>query len=89
MFRWLREHPEFREVYVFAKQAQAELVIEEALAIADNDSQDVIVTPDGRRVPNRSAIRRNKIQVEYRKWLASRMLGSKYRNVAGRHSVAE
>jgi len=78
IFRWVREHPEFREMYVMAKETQAEVLLEEALDLVDDDSNDLIHTPDGKIVFNRLAIQRCKMQVEHRRWIASKLLPRKY-----------
>src|SRR5687767_13698981 len=66
LFRWLRDHPDFREMYVIAKQTQAELLIDEALQIGDDSSNDLIVDDKGRTIVNRAALQRSKMRVAYR-----------------------
>jgi hypothetical protein len=78
LFRWLRDHPDFREIYREAKEAQADILIEEGLDIIDDDSNDVITTADGRTIINMAAVHRSKAQVDYRKWIASKFLPRKY-----------
>jgi len=78
IFRWVREHPEFREMYVMAKETQAEVLLEEALDLVDDDSNDLIHTPDGKIVFNRLALQRCKMQVEHRRWIAAKLLPRKY-----------
>ena len=79
-FRWLRDHEEFREMYVIAKQEQVELLMEQCLDIVDDDSNDIITTDDGRKIINTAALRRAKMKVDFRKWLASKLLPRKYGN---------
>src|SRR5882762_9327865 len=50
IFRWAREHPDFQEMVVMARETQAEVLLEEALDIVDDDSNDVIHLPDGKIV---------------------------------------
>jgi len=78
IFRWVREHPEFREMYVMAKETQAEILLEEAIDLVDDDSNDLIHTPDGKIVFNRLALQRCKMQVEHRRWIAAKLLPQKY-----------
>ena len=78
IFRWLREHPEFQEMYAIAKETQAEVLLEEALDLVDDDSNDLIHTPDGKIVFNRLALQRCKMQVEHRRWIAAKLLPRKY-----------
>ena len=79
-FRWLREYPEFREMYVIAKQEQVEILIEECFDIIDDSSHDTIVTDDGRTILNPVAVQRAKLQVKFRQWIASKLLPRKYGN---------
>ena len=81
-FRWLRDHPDFREMYVIAKQEQVEILIEECFDIIDDSSHDTIVTKDGRTILNPVAVQRAKLQVNFRKWIASKLLPRKYGNQA-------
>ena len=78
IFRWAREHPDFREMYVMAKETQAEVLLEECLDLVDDDSKDVIHLPDGKIVFNRLALQRCKMKVEHRRWMASKLLPRKY-----------
>jgi len=78
IFRWAREHPDFQEMYVLAKETQAEVLIEEALDIVDDDSQDIIESADGKIVFNRIHLQRCKMQVEHRRWIAAKLLPRKY-----------
>jgi hypothetical protein len=80
LFRWLRDHPDFSELYSKAKVVQAELLIDEALDLVDDSSNDLMVTSDDRLVPNLAAFKRCMIKVEYRKRLASKLLPRKYGN---------
>ena len=82
VFRWLRDHPDFREMYVIAKQEQVEILMDECFEIVDDTSNDLIVTADGRKIPNPVAVQRAKLRVNYRKWIASKLLPRKYGNNA-------
>ena len=81
VFRWLREHPEFREMYVIAKQEQVELLMEQCLDLVRDDSGDYLER-DGRTILNPIAVKRHKLQVDYYKWIASKLLPRKYGNNA-------
>jgi hypothetical protein len=72
--RWLRIHPDFHAIYLIAKQAQVDLLLEEAIAIADDSSQDHIVTKTGRILFNPDAIRRAKLQIKLLQQRATKLL---------------
>jgi hypothetical protein len=63
VYRWLREHSEFCQNYTRAKEDQADYLAEETLEIADDETID----PQHKR-----------IQVDTRKWLASKFKPKKY-----------
>ena len=88
VFRWLRDHPDFREMYVIAKQEQVEILMDECFEIVDDTSNDLIVTADGRKIPNPVAVQRAKLRVNYRKWIASKLLPRKYGNNAQLEAAA-
>jgi hypothetical protein len=69
VYRWLREYPDFRDLYTTAKQAQADILIDEALEIVDDVTGDV---------PERDAVRRSKLRVDFRKWMAGKLQPRKY-----------
>lgn len=75
VFRWMIAHSEFRDNYARAKEIQAELMAEELLEIADDKSDDV---SGELKLPNSVAVQRSKLQVDTRKWIASKLLPKKY-----------
>lgn len=78
LMRWLREHEEFRESYTIAKESQIDLLAEEILDIADDNSHDLTTAENGRTVANTAAVQRSKVRIESRKWLAAKLLPRKY-----------
>lgn len=76
LFHWLskRDHP-FSEQYAHARSVQAELLADELIELADDDSGDVTGEP---RMPNSVAVQRSRLRVDTRKWVASKLLPKKY-----------
>ena len=72
---WLTGFPEH---YARAREAQADKMAEDILAIADDSAQDVFVGENGREVVNNEAIARSRLRVDARKWLASKFAPKKY-----------
>lgn len=66
LFRWLREHEEFRDQYAQAKQDLAHFWAEETIEIADNAKPI-----DGR-------VDKPRLQVDARKWIVSKLLPKVY-----------
>ncbi len=86
---WLDgRHAEFTEQYVRAREAQADKMAEEILSIADEDCTMVRADKHGSRdedgqgntevVFDATAVARNRLRVDARKWLASKMAPKKY-----------
>lgn len=76
--RWRYRVPEFRIQYAQAKVEQADILAEECLEIADDDSNDVKFDKDGNELCNTEFIARARLRVDTRKWLASKLLPKQY-----------
>jgi hypothetical protein len=81
--KYLAEDKKFIDQYARAKEDQADVLADEMIEIADNCTDDVTIltTPDGepgREVINHSAINRAKLQIDTRKWIASKLKPKKY-----------
>lgn len=61
--RWLGQNAEFREQYAHARDAQADTIADETLAIADDEELD----PQDKRV-----------RIDTRKWLAGKLKPKRY-----------
>jgi hypothetical protein len=76
---WLDgKHPDFTEQYARAREAQADKLAEEILAIADDGRSDTYLDAEGNEKTDSEVIQRSKLRVEARKWLASKMAPKKY-----------
>lgn len=76
---WLDgSRPEFSEQYARAREAQADKLAEEILAIADDGRSDTYLDADGNVKTYTEVIQRSKLRVDTRKWLASKMAPKKY-----------
>ena len=71
VYRWITEKPDFRENYEAARRDQAELYASEIIEIADE-------TPLGEHGIDGAAVQRNRLRVDARKWIASKLLPKKY-----------
>ena len=77
VFKWLAENKEFSDQYARAREAQADLLADEILAISDETAFDTITTDAGNR-PDTEWLARSRLRVDARKWLASKMAPKKY-----------
>lgn len=79
MLRWVSEDADFRNKYARAREAQADKLAGEILEIADEVS--VEVRHDGEDVTldvSSTAVARNRLRVDARKWAASKLAPKKY-----------
>ncbi len=82
VMRWLLEpHSDtdpraaFRAQYARAREAQAELLVDEMIEIADDDAGDVLRDLDGNVYGvNNVRVNRHKLRLDIRKWYASKVL---------------
>lgn len=77
VMRWLADNEAFRQQYARAREAQADLMAEDILQIADDGRNDTYQTENGEAV-NHDVIARSRLRVDARKWLASKLSPKKY-----------
>lgn len=75
--RWLHEDAALRERYARAKEAQADYMADEIMAIADDGRNDWMQDDPGYRA-NGEHIQRSRLRVEARKWLAAKLKPKRY-----------
>lgn len=79
VFRWLGDNESFRDQYARAREEQAEALADEIVSIADE--VDAVVKHDGEDVRlslDATAVARNRLRVDARKWVASKLKPKKY-----------
>jgi len=75
---WRWSNSSFSDLYTKAKIAQAELMAEDCVDIADDTSQDVTYNKNGDEVCNTEFVNRSRLRVDTRKWLAAKLLPKIY-----------
>lgn len=78
VFKWLAKHEEFREQYGLAMSARADSMFEEMLDIADDGTNDWMLTNDGDERFNTEHVQRSRLRLDTRKWMLARMSPRKY-----------
>jgi hypothetical protein len=77
VLRWLREMPDLRDRYVQARDDLMEYWASDILEIADDGTLDVIPGlnkyGDEVMVPNHANVQRDRLRIDSRKWLLSRL----------------
>lgn len=76
VMQWLKAHKEFADNYTHAREHQADYLAEEIQDIADEINLE---TDEGAVVKlDATALARNRLRVDTRKWIASKMKPKKY-----------
>lgn len=80
ILKWLGEKPEFSAQYMRARELQAEAMFEEILDISDEVEVAKVVTEDGQvdLKLDSTAVARNRLRVDARKWALARMAPKRY-----------
>ena len=92
VFRWLESDPSFATKYAYAREAQADVMVDEIAAIADEEVTMVKrskhthgASPDDDTPENdievvfdQTAVARNRLRIDARKWLAEKLRPKKY-----------
>lgn len=79
VFRWIAAHDAFRDQYALAREEQAESLADEIVGISDE--ADVTAKVEGEEVRlalDATAVARNRLRVDARKWVASKLKPKKY-----------
>jgi hypothetical protein len=74
----LKDNTDNLNNYARATELRADRMAEEMLNIADNIGGDVITLPDGREVVDQAVVNRDRLRVDSRKWLLSKMNPKKF-----------
>ena len=78
--RWQYRDPEFCSAYGRARIAQANLLAENTLRIASNNANDTTINSNGDTVGLGVVVARNKLEIDTRRWLASKLIPNLYGN---------
>ena len=72
---WLNDRP---EMYVRAREQQADKLVAEMIAIADDSAHDTYVDGNGNVRTDNEVVARSRLRVDARKWLAGKMNAKRY-----------
>jgi hypothetical protein len=76
--KWLDSDELNAKQYARACSKRADLIFEEMKEIADKQDKDVYFDADGNERIDHNVIHRNKLQIDTRKWMLSKMMPKKY-----------
>lgn len=79
VLKWLAARPEFATQYARAREEQADFYAEQIVAIADEvEVQATYQGEDVKLSVDSAAVARNRLRVDARKWVASKLAPKKY-----------
>lgn len=81
VFNWLNDgkHNDFLQKYTRAREQQADLLADQIITIADDHANDTIINPNsGEPQMNAEWVARCRVQIDARKWKASKLAPKKY-----------
>lgn len=78
IYKWRVEIASFAEQYARARLAQADVLAEDCVDIADDGSNDTMVDEDGNERCDHEWLARSRLRLDTRKWLAAKFLPKLY-----------
>lgn len=80
VFRWLAANKAFSDQYARAREEQAETMADEIVGISDEGDTRTIVGSDDEQIVvyDSTAVARNRLRIDARKWVASKLKPKKY-----------
>jgi hypothetical protein len=78
--RWMYRNPDFRSSYMRARIAQVDLLAEKSLDVANNDANDTTINAQGDTVGLSVTVARDRLKLDTRRWLASKLMPKLYGN---------
>jgi hypothetical protein len=85
VYRWLEKNEEFRDKYARARDLQAEHYASQIVELADTpvEARKVVIKADGsEEITIGDAVDRTRLQIDARKWYASKLAPKKYGDFA-------
>ena len=77
-FEWLKEDEELTNQYARATEVRADVIFDDILAIADENTNDTSINENGIEVVNNDVIQRSRLRIDARKWVLSKLNPKKF-----------
>lgn len=78
VYRWIIEDKKKSDQYARAADMRADEIFDEMMDISDSTDEDVITLDNGNESVNHNVINRDKLKIDTRKWILSKMNPKKY-----------
>ena len=77
-FEWLKEDEELTNQNARATEVRADIIFDDILSIADENTNDTYINDNGIEVVNNDVIQRSRLRIDSRKWVLSKLNPKKY-----------
>lgn len=77
-YEWVENDENFAKRYARACERRADKIAEDIMTICDATADDIIIDIEGNQITNHNVIQRDKLRVDTRKWLLSKLVPKKY-----------
>jgi hypothetical protein len=77
VYRWLQTRKDFSDNYARARERRADLLADECIEIADDNTRDMVLI-DGEVRVDHEHVQRSRHRVDARKWYAGKLAPKKY-----------
>ena len=77
-YKFLKGNDDCFNKYARATKMRADFLFDQILEIADKQDKDVVISKEGIEVINHNLVNRNRLQIDSRKWVLSKMNPKKY-----------
>jgi hypothetical protein len=78
VYIWLRDNEEFRKQYELAKRWQVQVIVDEIIDIADDNTRDFVYNEKGEIMADKDHINRARLRIDSRKWVAAKLVPKLY-----------
>lgn len=78
--QWIKDNEKFSDKYARAKEDQADFLAEEIIKIADTENKTEVefIGSEGSSTTIHDNVQRSRLQIDARKWIASKLKPKKY-----------
>jgi hypothetical protein len=77
-YQWLDNNEDKAKQYARATEVRADIIFDDILSIADENTNDTFVNDNGVEVVNNDVIQRSRLRIDARKWVLSKLNPKKY-----------
>jgi Pyruvate/2-oxoacid:ferredoxin oxidoreductase gamma subunit len=77
-YQWLDNNTEKAKQYARATEVRADIIFDDILSIADENSNDTYINDNGIEVVNSDVIQRSRLRIDARKWVLSKLNPKKF-----------